>query len=283
MPTFTNKATLSYNGIKVDSNTVTGNFAALLSATKTALNETYETGSRITYVISLVNPGASSLSGLSVTDNLGGYEFDVTTVYPLSYVEGSLLYLVNGVPEAEPLTIVGPPLVITDISVPAGGNVTLIYEADVNDFAPPDIGGVITNTVTVSGAGLPENVTATETISAAEAPSLTITKSLFPTTVLENGEINYTFVIENRGNTDIVATDNATVSDLFDPILDISSVTLDGSTLFLGTGYSYNTASGLFETLPGVITVPAATYTQNPDGSFTTVPGTTTLTVTGTI
>ena len=283
MPTFTNKATLSYNGITVDSNTVTGNYAALLSATKTALNETYGTGSRITYVVSLVNPGTSSLSGLSVTDDLGGYEFDTATVYPLSYVEGSLLYLVNGVPEAEPLITVGPPLVINGINVPAGGNITLVYEADVNEFAPPAVGSEITNTVTVSGAGLPENVTATETVTAAEGPTLTITKALFPTTVVENGEITYTFVIENSGNTEIVATDNATVSDLFDPILDISSVTLDGATLSLGTGYSYNTASGLFETLPGVITVPAATYTQNPDGSFTTVPGTATLTVTGTI
>ena len=38
-----------------------------------------------------------------------------------------------------------------------------------------------------------------------------------------------------------------------------------------------------FATVPGVITVPAATYTQNAQGAWTVTPGTATLTVSGTI
>ena len=110
MPTFTNKATLSYNGISVDSNTVTGNYAEPLTATKTSLNGSYGDGERITYAVSLINSSASSLSGLTVTDDLGGYVFDGGTVYPLSYVDGSLLYLVNGIPQISPVTVAGPPL-----------------------------------------------------------------------------------------------------------------------------------------------------------------------------
>ena len=76
------------------------------------------------------------------------------------------------------------------------------------------------------------------------------------------------FVIENSGNTAVVATDNAVVRDIFDPILAITSVTLDGVSLVEGTDYTYNQATGEFVTSEGAITVPAATYTQNPDGSF---------------
>ncbi len=283
MPTFTNKATLSYNGRTVDSNIVTGNFTEQITVSKVALSESYTYGSKITYVISLVNSGTTAVSGLSITDNLGGYSFDTTTVYPLDYVEDSLLYLINGVTQPSPSTVVGPPLVVTGITIPAGGNAALVYEATVNEFAIPDIDSIIENTVTVSGGGLAENITATETVVAESLPVLTISKSLFPLTVTDNGEIVYTFVITNTGNTAAAATDNAVVTDLFDPILDITSVTLDGTPLAIGSGYSYNSNTGLFETLDGVITVPAATYERNDDGSFTVIPGTTTIVVTGTI
>ena len=283
MPTFTNKATLSYNGIITESNTVTGNIAETLAMSKLVLDDTYIRDGRLTYVINLVNSGTASYSALTLTDDLGGYAFGGGTVYPLDYVEGSLLYLINGAVAAEPAVTAGPPLTVSGISVPAGGNATIIYQADVTDVAPLDIDGAITNTVTAAGVGLAEPLTASATVNALEAPVLGITKALSPTTVPENGTISYTFVISNSGNLDAVATDNAVISDLFDPILNITSVTLDGAPLSLGTGYTYNAATGLFETVAGVITVPAATYTQNADGSFTVTPGTTTLTVTGTI
>ena len=75
MATFTNKATLSFNGGSVESNTVTGTFLETLSVTKTALTEEYTLGSRITYVVSLVNSGSTPFSGLTLTDDLGGYPF----------------------------------------------------------------------------------------------------------------------------------------------------------------------------------------------------------------
>lgn len=283
MPTFTNKATLSYNGRVTESNTVTGNILETLAINKLTLSDGYSTGDRITYVVDLINSGSTSFNALTLTDDLGGYTVGTETVYPLSYVDGSLLYLVNGTPQAEPTTEAGPPLVINGISVPAGGVVTVIYQADITDFAPLSAESEITNTVTATGAGLAEPVSASATITTLDRPELTITKSLDPTTVTENGTITYTFVISNSGNTAAIATDDVTVSDLFDPALDISAVTLDGTPLALGTGYTYNAATGLFQTVPGVITVPAATYTGNADGSVSVVPGTATLTVTGTV
>ena len=48
--------------------------------------------------------------------------------------------------------------------------------------------------------------------------------------------------------------------------------------------YTYNEATGLFATLAGQITVPAATYTQDPTpGAYSVTPGISTLVVTGTI
>lgn len=283
MPSFTNRATLSYSGGVTESNTVTGNITETLSATKLTLSNSYAGATRLTYVINLVNSGSASFTGLTLTDDLGGYEINGATVYPLNYVDGSLLYLINGAEQPAPTVTAGPPLTVSGVSVPAGGNATIIYQADTTAFAPLDVESSITNTVTVTGAGLTEPVTASATVNSIDEPQLTITKALDPTVVPENGTITYTFVISNSGNTEAVATDDVVVTDLFDPILNITSVTLNGTPLSLGTGYTYNASTGLFQTVSGVITVPAATYTQAPDGSISVNEGTAVLTVTGTI
>ena len=284
MPTFTNKATLSYNGKTTDSNTVTGNYTETLAITKTAVDESYVDGSRITYAVSLINSGLTPFTGLTVTDDLGGYSFNVTeTLYPLTYVDGSVMLYVNGVLQAPPTVDATQPLTVSGINVPTGGNALLIYQADVNEYAPLDVDSSILNTVTATGGGLTEPLTTTETVETLDEPDLTISKALCPTQVVENGAITYTFVIQNSGNTAAIATDNVVVSDTFDPILTITSVTLDGAPLAEGTGYTYNAATGEFATVAGVITVPAATYTQQTDGSYATSPGYVTLVVNGTI
>ena len=283
MPTFTNKATLSYNGGTVDSNTVTGTFLESLSITKTALVDSYSEGTRISYVISIVNSGSTSFSNLTFTDDLGAYPFGADTLYPLTYVDGSLLYYINGILQPAPIPATTQPISINGISVPAGANVTLAYSADANQFASPEVDGSIINTASLNGTGLAESVTATETVFSADGPILSITKALCPTTVAENGVITYTLTIQNSGNTDAVATDNISVTDTFDPILNNITVTLNGTPLALGTDYTYDEATGVFSTTPGVITVPAATYTRGADGSFVVTPGQSILVITGNI
>ena len=74
------------------------------------------------------------------------------------------------------------------------------------------------------------------------------------------------------------------VSDTFDPILSGITVTLNGEALTEGVDYTYNEATGLFATTQSRITVPAATYTQDPaTGNWITVPGVAVLVVTGTV
>lgn len=283
MATFTNRATLSYNGRTVDSNTVTGTFLETLSITKTALSDTYAAGDTVTYAVALTNVGTTPLTGLSLTDDLGAFDFGGTTLYPLAPVQGAILYYVNGVLQPALTPVQTQPLVLGGITVPAGGNALIVYETEITEAAPLGVNAGITNTATVSGNGLLEPLSDSATVTTADQPLLTITKSLSPTAVPENGTLTYTFVIQNFGNTAAVATDNVVVTDVFDPILDITTVTLDGTVLGEGTGYTYGQATGAFSSAPSVITVPAATFARGEDGTVSVTPGQTVLSVTGTI
>lgn len=283
MATFTNRATLLYNGQTVDSNVVTGTILETLSLTKTALDQTYTAGEVITYAVALVNSGATALTGLSLTDDLGAFAFGTETLYPLAVVPDRLLLYVGGVLQPTPTVEQTQPLTIGGLSVPAGGNAVLIYQAAVTDFAPLGVNGQITNTATATGNGIPEPVSDSATVTTTDQPLLNITKALSPTSVAENGTITYTFVIQNYGNTAAVATDDLQLTDTFDPVLNLTSVTLDGEVLAEGSGYTYNPVTGEFATVTSVITVPAATFVRLPDGTVAVTPGQTTLTVSGTI
>ena len=284
MATFQNQATLTYGGNVTTSNIVTGELQQAVSAAKYALGETYTQGEVLTYVISLVNSGTTPLTDLTVTDNLGAYTLGGNTLVPLDYVEGSLAYYVGGARQVTPVVTSTDPLTITGVSVPASGDAFLVYQARVNEFASPAVGAVITNTATISGTGLPAPIEAQETVNSLSEAFLTIGKTLNPTTVSEGDRLTYTFVIQNFGNTPVVATDNATVTDTFDPILTDLVVTFNGVTWTEGVEYTYDETTGVFATVPSNITVPAATYTQNPTtGAWTVVPGVRTLVVVGTV
>jgi len=284
MAIFSNQATLTYNGNSVDSNIAYGEILETLTATKTAIEGSYTPGGLVTYAVILRNTGSRALTGLTVTDDLGGYLFNGTTRYPLTYAAGTVAVFVNGVLQPAPMVTAGPPLGIAGITIPAGGDAVILYQARVNDFAPPAAGGTIVNTVTVTGGGLNTPVTATETVTADTEAVVTITKSISPAQVADNDRVTYTFVIRNFGNEPVVATDNAVLTDTFDPILTDLVVTYEGTTWTRGVQYNYNEATGLFTTVPSQITVPAATYTRDPvTGAYTVTPGEVTLTVTGTI
>jgi len=284
MAIFSNQATLTYNGSSTNSNIAYGEILDVLVATKTSVEGDYTPGQIVTYVVRLRNTGNAALTGLTVTDDLGGYDFGGTTVYPLTYEAGSAALFTNGVPQAAPAVNPGPPLVFSGITVPAGGDVVLVYQARANEYANPEIGSTIDNTVTVTGDGLSAPITATETVVVVAEPLLTISKSITPSQVVDNDRVTYTFVIQNAGNSAVVATDNASITDTFDPVLTALTVTFDGATWTQGVQYNYNEVTGLFTTVPGQILVPAATYAQDPvTGAYTATPGIATLVVTGTI
>lgn len=284
MALFTNKATLSYNGNITNSNIVTGQLLEVISATKTAVMSDYLANDDVTYVINIVNSGATAITGLTVTDNLGSYTSGLNQLVPLTYITGSIHYFINGVLQAAPTTVGGPPLVFSGINIPANGNALIVYKANVNQYAPLDTASTIVNEAEITGSVLSAPVSIDETITIREVPVLTISKSLSPTTVSENGQLTYTFTIENSGNTEALVTDNIIITDIFNPILNPISVSLNGTAWSDSINYTYDPLTGLFATISGQITVPAATYTQDPiNGNWIVNPGVSTLVVTGTV
>ena len=283
MASFTNQATLTYNGQTVSSNIVTGQMMSPLTMTKTAVDDVYAPGDTITYVVSIVNDGSATFEDLTLTDDLGAYEVgNNETAYPLAYVADSVRYFINGVLQPAPTVTSDEPLTITGISVPAGGNTMLIYETEVTAAAPLTADSVITNTVSLTGEELSCPLEAEATVRAEGGAELSIVKSLFPATVPENGELTYTFLIQNRGNEPADADAGISVCDLFDPILRNICVELDGQPLSRPADYTYNQATGQFTTVPGRITVPAATFAQDVNtGDWIVTPGEATLTVQG--
>ena len=257
MATFNNYATLTYHGMSRISNLVTGEILASIKLTKTAVVENYAPGGDVTYLVSIRNSGVADLSGLQLTDDLGAYAFGAQTLKPLSYQAVSLRYYVNGELQASPTTQQDTDLVIENLVVPAGGNAMLVYTVSANEYAPLCSEGLIRNVVTLSGGGLAEAITAEAEVAPRCEAELSISKTVSPAAVTENGELTFTFVITNFGGVAAAAEDGVSVSDVFTPLLINPVVTLNGNPM-TAAQYTYNTATGQFATNPGIITVPAA-------------------------
>lgn len=285
MATFYNQATLSYGGNVVNSNTTEAELLSGLTITKTAITDSYTAGGNIVYAITLANMGGTAYTDLTVTDNLGAYTLaGGGTAIPLDYVAGTLRYYLDGVLQPTPtVTNVGN-LEISGIDLAADSTATFIYETVANEFAPVAAGSTVTNTASTNGGAGVGVITADATVGIRATTQLTIAKAVCPAVITDNDTVTYTIIVQNLGNTPVIATDGVIVSDVFNPVLTDVTVTLDGVELVLGTGYTYNAATGEFATVDGIVTVPAATYTQDPTtGTVTTAPGVTVLTVSGTV
>lgn len=286
MATFFNQATLTFAGNVVNSNTTEAELLSGLTLTKSVISSTYNAGSSIVYAITLSNMSSSAYNDLTITDDLGSYIIPGGTdsAVPLTYVTGSMQYYLNGVLQTSPtVTSVGD-LQISGVNLPANSTATFIYETTANEFAPIADGSTITNTASVNGGAGVGVLTASATIDAEAEARLTIAKAVCPAVVTDNGQLTYTIIVQNLGNTPVNADGGVIISDVFNPALSNITVTLDGALLAEGTGYTYDEATGAFVTTDGTVTVPAATYTQDPvTGIVTTTPGVAVLTVTGTV
>ena len=285
MATFYNQATLSYGGNTVNSNTTEAELLSGLELTKTAVTSSYTAGGNVVYAITLNNMSSTSYNALTVIDDLGAYTTGGgTTVVPLSYVDGSIIFYLNGVLQPAPTVSSTGNLSIEGINLPANSTATFIYEATANEFAPLAAGSVITNIASTDGGSGIGEVTATASVTVKEEAELTIAKAVCPQVLGDNDTLTYTIIVQNLGNTPIIATDGVIISDVFNPVLSGISVDLNGTPLAETTGYTYNAVTGEFATVDGVITVPAASYVQDPvTGAITTTPGVAVLTVKGTV
>ena len=285
MAAFYNQASLTYNGNVTNSNITTGEILEVLSITKSPVTDTYTAGNDVVFLINITNTGTAAINGLTLTDDLGEYTFgeEGATAVPLTYMEGTASLFVNGIKQADPAVVSVSPLTITGISVPAGGNAAVIYAAEPNQFAPLGENASITNTASVSGARATA-VTASSTITADTSVSLAISKSLSPAVVSENGTLTYTFIIQNSGAVPVTVSDDVIFADTFDPVLSQLTATSNGAAWTAGTNYTYDETTGVFTSLPGQITVPAAEVSQDTaTGIWSIQPGVSTIVITGNI
>ena len=281
MAQFTNQAQLTYNNIVKMSNLAVGEIQDVLSINKTAVGNDYTANDTITYSVNIINSGSTDLTGLTLNDNLGAYKFGEVSLTPLLYVPNSLKYFKNNILQSPPVVNYDEKsLTVTNFTVPANGSATFLYETSTNEFSPLDKGSSITNTAELTGNFT--SISAFETVDVSDEPELSISKSISPVPVMENGIVTYTFVIQNTGNTAVES--GAVITDIFDPILSNLSVYFNDTQWVLGSDFTYNTSTGLFTTTQNRVTVEAASYSQDPTtGIITVTPGISTLTVSGTI
>jgi uncharacterized repeat protein (TIGR01451 family) len=283
MAIITNQANLRYTygttTTSVRSNLAATELAAPLSAEKRVLDDGYRIGSELTYVISVRNESGSALLNVPVTDDLGAYvpEGGTDPVQPLTVSDSALLYLDGAFSEELTPVVSETGAAFTIPSIPSGASALLIYKATVNGFAPVTEGSEITNTASIGT----EPVTVSATVPVASFALVTIEKEMTPDPVSPGGTLTATFTVENSGNepaTDLVLTDAFPI-----PLSDVA-VTVDGAPF---TDFTFEDQ---LLTLPAAgggtsaLTVPAATFTQDPaTGAVTVTPGTLTVVLTGTV
>ena len=101
--------------------------------------------------------------------------------------------------------------------------------------------------------------------------------------VCDDGSTPITDDLFELAHHDTSEAERIVLTDTFDPILKNIAVTFNGTAWTAGAQYTYGETTGVFATLPGQITVPAAQYTQNENGTWTTTPGTAEVVITGTV
>ncbi len=285
----TNQATLNYTFTGgTGTTTALSNVASAvlngqISIEKAVLSEAYRVGQDLTFIISVANNGDTASNNITVTDNLGTYTVDATQYTPLTFV-GPARLLINGASSGTVTPTVGTNDITFELpSIPAGGNAQIIYVARPNQFANGVSGSSITNTATADcNCPCTELITDTATLAADDYAEVDVLKSITPNPVVCGEDVTFTFELINRGNLDATGV---VLTDTFDPAITDITVRVNGAVV---APENYTYVGGVL-TLPATgsgytLTVPAATFTQNPDtGVVTVTPGDVQITVTGTI
>lgn len=274
-----NRAQITYNsGPTILSNqtntTLIDQYTMVL--TKTALTDTISCRNNISYIVRIDNTGQGVLYNPTVTDNLGGI---IETITPLSYVEGSANYYVNG-DSVVGTTTVGESDVTFSIATPlqSGDNLIIVYTVS-NDAG---IIGDITNTATAtanssSATGPIITETATATVTVESCPNVSIFKSADKDVVTSGDTLTYTFTLINTG---LVPAEGISFVDALPPEFTVTNVSyrVNGvTTPIAATDYTI--------TAPNTITIPdqRSTLTLTVPAATTDGPGILTITITGTV
>ena len=287
MATIENFATVSYTSGGV-TETKVSNLAEIglesaISFSKTTLGDTYSEDSVITYILSITNTSANTVSNIKITDDLGSFVFGTTELTPLGYTAPALL-LIDGQDVSSQLTVddtTAGSLVFSFPTLSAGATANIVYRASVNEFAPLDLNSAIVNTATLTSDSDCADGSASATVTAASAANVSVFKQMAPNPVVCGDVVTYTIRIYNYGN---IPAENVVMTDTFNPAPDTITVSKDG-VLLGGSEYSY--VGGTLTTPVGTgtpVSVPAATFTRDSEtGILNVTPGVVEYVITGQI
>lgn len=287
MATIENFATVSYTSGGV-TETKVSNLAEIglesaISFAKTTLGDTYSEDSVITYILSITNTSANTVSNIRITDDLGSFVFGTIELTPLGYTAPALL-LIDGQDVSSQLTVddtTAGSLVFSFPTLPAGATANVVYRASVNEFAPLDLNSAIVNTATLTSDSDCADGSASATVTAASAANVSVFKQMAPNPVVCGDVVTYTIRIYNYGN---IPAEDVVLTDTFNPAPDTITVSKDG-VLLGGSEYSY--VGGTLTTPVGTgtpVSVPAATFTRDSEtGILNVTPGVVEYVITGQI
>jgi uncharacterized repeat protein (TIGR01451 family) len=175
-------------------------------------------GETLTYTIILSNRGVEGMAGVTVSDTL-----------PAEVTWNGVIAASSGT-----ATVAGGVLTWRG-NVPAGGSVTIVYQATVNSPLPD--GTRIVNTARLQEYGLESTPPAETTVL---APELRFSRKLASRLVAQPDDpITYTILLQNIGQAgafDVLVTDTLPVNVTWDDALDATS----GSSAFSGTTVTWN-------------------------------------------
>ena len=287
MATIENFATVSYTSGGV-TETKVSNLAEIglesaISFAKATLGDTYSEDSVITYILSITNTSANTVSNIKITDDLGSFVFGTIELTPLGYTAPALL-LIDGQDVSSQLTVddtTAGSLVFSFPTLPAGATANVVYRASVNEFAPLDLNSAIVNTATLTSDSDCADGSASATVTAASAANVSVFKQMAPNPVVCGDVVTYTIRIYNYGN---IPAEDVVLTDTFNPAPDTITVSKDGVVLG-GSEYSY--VGGTLTTPVGTgtpVSVPAATFTRDSEtGILNVTPGVVEYVITGQI
>ena len=287
MATIENFATVRYTSNGIESTTVS-NLAEIalessVSLSKTPLSATYGSDTVLTYILTVQNTSGAPLTNVRIEDDLGTFAFNAAEITPLTYA-GDAILLINGQNVTAQLAVdASSPssLSFTVPSLPAGATANIVYNAQINEFAPLELDTTIVNTATLSADAECADGTASATVTAETGASVSVLKQMSPNPVVCGDTLTYSIRVYNYGN---AAAENVQITDAFDPAPANITVTRNG-VVVPATEYTYE--AGVL-TGPAVATegdtIPAATFNRDAvSGVVSVIPGMVEYVITGTI
>ena len=284
MATINNTASVTYNYGRSESGSAISNTATTnlieeysISATKLSNNQTFRNGENITYQVAVTNDGTSSLYNVTVIDNLGG------TPSPMTFLDGSATYNVNGITSYIIPTSVNPLTFVLPSPLASGETAIITYVARVSSGLAEDV-DVIVNTATITanegsetGDVITVNPSPSNTIVRGDFADVTLTKNVSASQITSGELFSYTITLSNSGNLDatgVIITD--TLPEGFE-IISVTSETNGVTTTYSASDYTVDASTNTL-TLPT-----GGTLSLSVPAAIGGLSGTTVVTITGSI